>query len=478
MRCALSLLILLFVTSADAFDSGSTGADGALTPNVDTEIPLPPNGVFNYTEINIPAGVTVTFTRNALNTPATLLVSGDATIDGVINVSGAAGADTAGAGDGSVGDDGVPGQGGPGGFRGGDGGMQAANGANGGPRTAQAGVGPGGGRPCVIRFDRADAWQTAGGAFASGSGHFSTGCGVSSAPTYGNEDLLPMVGGSGGSGGFGSASTRGGGGGGGGGALLIAVTGTLTVNGTIAANGGNGAAVGHNRVQNTAQAGGAGSGGGIRLVATTLTGNGPIAAVGGNHGVFANSIVTGTRAGNGRIRFEADSYQRTAGTSPAFTLGQPGDLGLVSPPSLRIASVAGVDAPVAPTGNADIVLPATITNPVQLVVESTNVPVGNTVNVIVTPPAGTPNTVVSSALTGTEASANAVADIDLQDGHTVLLATLSFSVAGTPKALAYSRYTEGEPVMAVELAAALGGAPQTILITESGRRIVMPPVSS
>ncbi|MEO8011550.1 MAG: hypothetical protein ABI650_07910, partial [Dokdonella sp.] len=58
-RSAFLLAVFLVSLPAFAFDSGSTGADGALFPNVDTQIALPPSGVFNYASVNIPVGVTV-----------------------------------------------------------------------------------------------------------------------------------------------------------------------------------------------------------------------------------------------------------------------------------------------------------------------------------------------------------------------------------------------------------------------------------
>jgi hypothetical protein len=68
--------------SGQTFSSGSTGADGAYapscapTPCTVTET-LPPSGVYNYTTVTIPSGVTVQYTRNAANTPVTLLATGD-----------------------------------------------------------------------------------------------------------------------------------------------------------------------------------------------------------------------------------------------------------------------------------------------------------------------------------------------------------------------------------------------------------------
>ncbi len=56
----IGLVILLSTTPASAFDSGSTGVDGAFAPVSDTSIVLPPDGILNFTTMNIPSGVTVT----------------------------------------------------------------------------------------------------------------------------------------------------------------------------------------------------------------------------------------------------------------------------------------------------------------------------------------------------------------------------------------------------------------------------------
>src|SRR5205814_7558464 len=71
-----------------AFSSGSTGADGAFNPTTSVALQVPPDGKFNYTTINIPFGVTVTFTRNARNTPVYILATGNVTINGNIDVGG------------------------------------------------------------------------------------------------------------------------------------------------------------------------------------------------------------------------------------------------------------------------------------------------------------------------------------------------------------------------------------------------------
>lgn len=73
---------------ASSFVSGSTGALGAFNPAVNTEVILPNNGILNYTTVNIPLGVTVTFKKNPANTPVYILATGDVVIEGTINISG------------------------------------------------------------------------------------------------------------------------------------------------------------------------------------------------------------------------------------------------------------------------------------------------------------------------------------------------------------------------------------------------------
>jgi len=452
-----------------AFDSGSTGADGPLTPNVDAVLALPDDGIFNFSEIDIPSGVTVRFEANALNTPVILLVSGDATIDGVIDISGETAAPSVGAGDGNIGDDGLPGSGGPGGFAGGRGGDADPSTDNNGPRTAQSGLGPGGG--IAVADDLNDSNCLGSGGSFAGIGEISTLCRTRIfADPYGNTDLLPLVGGSGGSGGHGSTSGVGSGGGGGGGALLLAVTGTLTINGQILADGGRGGDLGVNSGQTDfGTVGGGGSGGGIRLVATTIDGNGAISARGAQAGAFSNFQSTRADGGAGRIRLEAENLLYTESTVPPFSSSEPGELFVAGMPALRITSVAGQPVPNNPTGNADVLLPSDTPNPVELVLETTNVPVGNTLTVIVTPPRGTPVSTVSTALQGTEASATATASVDLAVGGSVLLATLSFAVDDPQQQIALSRYTDGEPVVFVEVAAGMGGRARTLLHTRSGK---------
>jgi len=88
MITTLLLLLAGLCPLAYGFDSGSTGADGAFNPTTNTVLQLPPDGVFNFTTVNIPAGVAVTFKKNANNTPVYILATGDVTIAGTISVNG------------------------------------------------------------------------------------------------------------------------------------------------------------------------------------------------------------------------------------------------------------------------------------------------------------------------------------------------------------------------------------------------------
>lgn len=139
----LMVLVLLLPLQALAdFNSGSDGSDGALLVSYDaesetnvvmangvfvgSELPLPEDGVFNFTSVTIETGATLTFIKNDDNSPVTFLTTGDVRIDGTLNLNGQAGSGTL-----------SPGAGGPGGYDGGLGGVNSQNG--------RRGEGPGGG---------------------------------------------------------------------------------------------------------------------------------------------------------------------------------------------------------------------------------------------------------------------------------------------------------------------------------------------
>jgi hypothetical protein len=390
------------LVAAQTFNSGSTGADGAFTPTADSRLTAPPDGVFNFTTISIPAGVTVSFvTHTGLGQPPiSLLATGNVLITGSIDVAGA---------DGGLGGSGTQlftnaGTAGPGGFDGG-GGSNALSGPGG-----AAGLGPGGGG--------AGTTTSAPGA----AGHVSAGAGGASAGRpYGDERLVPLIGGSGGGGGAAPAfGVTGGGGGGGGGALLIASSGTITLNGSIVAAGGTGAAASFG-----AQAGASGSGGAVRLAATAIAGKGSI------------DVRGGPGASGGRIRVEAFTSTATIGGGVAggVTVGQPDGvaLGVVE---LRIVSVAGVRAPANPRGSygaPDVILPAGTTTPVTVGLEASQIPLGTTVTVTATPLSGAAISAVSTPLIGTPAAATASATLAIPTSQpSVISATAAFMLSGAP----------------------------------------------
>ena len=469
-----------------AFSSGSTGVDGALTPTVNTEVVLPPSGILNYSSINIPAGVTVTFKRNATNTPVVLLVSGNATISGILNLRGSNAAASGTAGDGVLADDGTPGIGGPGGYGGGRAG-RASGAPNAPERAGGKGLGPGGGGPGL--FCSYSDWGY--GLSGGGGGGFGTngagsymyanyptlcaGSESSSGPTYGSAELLPLIGGSGGGGGSSRRSFIGGGGGGGGGAILIAVSGVLTVTNTTGQILADGGAAGVTSSPGCAAedyqgAGGGGSGGAIRLVATTIAGNGPITANGGAAGTMCGGW-NGGGGGVGRIRLEAETLTRTSGTNPTATSGAPGPIFIAGLPSLKITTVAGSPVPDPPTGTADVSLPEATPNPVTVAFSTTGIPVGNTVKLSVTPANGAEVTAVSTALTGSTAAATASASVSLPVGVSTLQASITYTVI-VALGESLSRFAGNERVDRITVTAGLDGRFTTKLITVSGREFV------
>lgn len=413
-----------------AFNSGSTGADGPFNPAANIEVVLPPDGVLNYTTVDIPAGVIVTFKKNTANTPVYMLATGDVKIYGTIDVSATGASATA------------PGKGGPGGF---DGGFGGGNNVGGGK-----GLGPGGGYPGLYAGGRGG-----GGGFGT-QGHYTSGAqhGMGG-PVYGNAVLQPLIGGSGGGGGGGTSTGSAGHGGGGGGAILIASSTSIDIFGTIKADGGKGRdGSGH---------GSGGSGGAIKLVTNTLSGNGTIQAKNGTSDYY------GYDGGIGRIRLEVSTNNFSNPTDPAYSFGAPSSVFPPSPPSLSIDSIAGVTVPPNPTGaynQPDMMLDSMTANPVTVVVSAANIPVNTTVAVKVIPQYGD-NTYDSqdSILTGTDQSSTASADVTLSTSYSnIVTAEATFIIL-------QAMYWNGEEIDRVKVATQMGGKSDTVYITKSGKEI-------
>lgn len=428
-----AICFAIFIGDANAvFNSGSTGADGAFNPTANTELVLPLDGVFNFTTVNIPSGVTVTFKKNANNTPVYILAQGNVTIAGTISVSGTSATNST-----------VPAKGGPGGYDGGYGGATNSPGGKG------LGPGGGGGGPSSSYP------HGGGGGFGTAGGSQGANYGASG-PAYGNASIAPLIGGSGGGGGAGFTSSPGHGGGGGGGAILIASSGTITINGSIIASGGNGYTFdGWGSTYS-----GGGSGGAIRLVANAISGSGIISAIGG-------SLVRSNKGGQGRIRIETYTNNFVPGTDPPYTYGQPGSVFAANEPSLWITSIAGVNVPASPTGSysqPDIMLPSTTTNPVTVNVSAAYIPVGTTVTVSVIPQYGSSSS-VNTTLSGTEASSSGSVGVNLSTQYSnVVMAQATYTIQT-------AMFYDGEKIEKVRVAATMGKESETVYITESGREI-------
>ncbi len=293
---------------AQAFNSGSDGSFGPINANTgDVTIDLPPDGVIHATTVTVNSGRTLRFKRNALNTPVTLLATGDVTLAGTVDISGSVGSTASG------------GLGGPGGF---------AGGMPGGAGTpAGDGQGPGAGR----------AGQNNTSAEGAGHGAYanvpSLGNSTRHGTPYGSALLVPILGGSGGGGGEG---TPGFGGGGGGGALLLASSTRIHLTGTIDADGG----------RNSGSAWNGGSGGAVRLVAPVVSGSGFV-RVWGSQGV--NDAA-------GRIRVDTlDRTQLSLNLQPAYVAAI-GSLMVVQPSPLPRLDVIEVAGNAIPEGSGPVVV--------------------------------------------------------------------------------------------------------------------------
>lgn len=336
-------------------------------------------------------GLTITFERNAANTPVHILATGDVTIAGTLSVSG-------GNASGPLG-----GTGGRGGF---DGGIGALGPCGGG------GMGPGGGAPgCGSGSGGA---RGGGGGFGTG-GFVVSGGGAGGSP-YGNRDLIPLIGGSGGGGGRRGSSF----GGGGGGAVLIASSGNMNVTGAIRADGGSVAS------SNFDEGGGA-SGGGIRLIANALSGNGTVFARGGTS--------AGGDGGAGRIKVEACTNLYTGTFSGSFALGIPRPPFIAQTPTVAITRVNGVDVPDPPSGSpnppTDLTLPAGAGLAIVEVL-ATGVMPGTTVDIRVVPNSGATTTVMTSPLVGTIEASTAMGAVPLSTGVTRIAAHLTTTIEAGP----------------------------------------------
>lgn len=419
------------------------------------------SGVYEFTNVNIPAGLMVVPVGYSPNTPIAILSQTDIVIGGgsawgpigSLWFNGWQGGNSPGSPFAQVG-----GKGGPGGFDGGNGGGGGDT-----PGHGAAGMGPVGG---------------AGGRADASTYPDLYGSPAASSPS--NPSLTPLAGGSGGGGGAGQTPTPlsacsattlgagGAGGGGGGGALLLAASGTITIHGAVYAYGGQGG-----NGYGSCGTGGYGAGGSVRLVAQTINGGGSV-AVGGNGNNTA-------RPGGGYVRLEAAVYSNALNISNAAGgsfLTFPTAAIPTNQPALRITTVNGVSAPQNPTAQLatpDITFADAISNAVNVGLAAANVPPGTAIDVRVVPATGAPVTATSSPLVGSLTSSTASASVALPPGAGVITASATFSIGGSgggsggmarrdlPK-------IDGRDVERVEVLAAADGSSRAYLVADSGAR--------
>jgi hypothetical protein len=404
MKNSLTFVILIacFTSATAQVNSGSNGSDGAFNPMAATtvvDMADHPSGIYHYTSVNVPFGVTVTIIPNSNNTPIVWLVQSNVVIHGSVIVSGESGSGF------NCGGIARGGRGGPGGWNGGNGGVVAS--------TASSGQGPGGGQAATGNADKgANASYALAGTTNDNA--------VAAGATYGNRYLIPLLGGSGGGG---ATAYSGVGGGGGGGALLIAASGTISIDGFggyIQANGGS-SGCGSINCPGSA---GAGSGGAVRLVAAKITGTGRIHA---NGGLGSGNGCNG-RGGSGRTRF--DTYQNDFAGEIAGDFSQgfqpiiipaPGEL-----PQLTVTSVGGIPVSASPTGvlsTPDAVISAQQNNPIPVVVRCSNLPLNSQITVTIKPVNGPAVTAIGVNSAGTLALSTATVSINIPRGGGLIYAT-------------------------------------------------------
>jgi len=426
LAVALVGLLTPSIVYAQTFNSGSTGADGALdtaTMPCNSEargrvchVQLPPDGVLNFTSVNVAGGDIVVFTRNLRNTPVYLLAQGPVTIEGTIDVNSHF--------------ERTPG---PGGYHGGAWPYQS---------MGLPGFGPGAGP------------QPSG---------YPNGIWV------GPLSLVPLIGGSGGRGGQCEAfSNVGQEGTGGGGAIAIASSTSVTITGRISAKSEGG-------FFNPGCGGnwGFGSGGAIRIVGSSVTVSGTLTAESGYQcGWGWCSSPNPSSAGVIRIEAPLGALAFNGGSTPAAVLSTIYPT-IVSPapPTLSILSVGGYPVP-SYSGQrfdtVDLLLPTQLPDPIHVVAAASNIPIGTQVGISF----GTGNvgTVVPGTLSGTLESSTTTVQVSglNRTALAYLFVSATFSV---PQSAANANPSGADHVERARVTAAPGAAPAVTFLRSDGTAI-------
>ena len=350
------------------FSSGSTGSDGALNLTTAGTVLFDPvamgldpagDNIFNFTTINIGPSTTLKLTANLVrNNSVIWLATGNVTIAGTIDLSGANGATMSSSNPGATRSPAEPG---PGGFPGGVGAYLSS------PATAGGGYGGG----------------------AAGT----NGSGGNGSYLYNSIQLVPLVGGAGGGGaGLFNGSIAGCNGGAGGGAIRIVSSTSISLTGSIYAYGG---AFSGFAGCNCTCGSGYGTGGAVHLIAPTVSGNGTISVsaygVSGVAKISATNLTfTGTISG-------------TNTTGPLYNPPLPTGIA-----SVKVLSVNGIAAPTEVTASP-LVPDFTVStaSPVTVNIAAQNIPVGTVVTLHLTSEQGNDSSVTCAPLAGTLASSTA-----------------------------------------------------------------------
>ena len=243
----------------------------------------------------------------------TWLASGNVTVAGTLDLSGATPATLDTSQNAQLASNRILPEPGPGGYTGG-------LGARGG-LAPETGAGPGGGPAGVVQISSYPSCFGGSASYLSTGPTYNNGATSLTGSPYGSYLLVPLYGGSGGGGGLGSAAGLTGGiGGAGAGAIRIASSTQISVTGQIVAVGGNGGSV---TGPSAGCPGGPGSGGAIHLIAPTLLGNGGLV-------VRSGYILGSVSSKNGIVRLSTTTNNFT-GYAPGYI---PGPLYLPPPTPL------------------------------------------------------------------------------------------------------------------------------------------------
>jgi len=424
IQCRIGLLAAVLACGssgwAQGFSSGSTESDGDLIYTTPGTYSFDPaalhlnaagDNIFNFKTINIGPNVTLRLdSGNLRGKPVIWLATGNVTIAGTLDLTGTNAPNLS-----SLGADWIaqrtPTSPGAGGFPGGVGARPGTN--------SYPGLGPGGGPPVTPTSTACTNARGNPGSYATAGG---TGGGSQPGPTYGNIQLVPLLGGSGGSGGcvppaVTATDASGGTGGAGGGAIRIVSSTSITITGGIDAHGGAG---GSGRSGGDSGAGG--SGGAINVIAPTVAGTGQMRTYGQGPGVIS---------GTGYVLINATTNTYTGFASDGIFTARP----LLAPPlptpstqpSITVNTVNGVSVSQPPKGQfltPDVTINAA--GPVTIAITATGIPVGTVVTFNVLSELGTDQNISCTPLAGTLASSTATCSASFPTSVSILLGSASW----------------------------------------------------